>query len=91
MDETNVKINFAARAALRKWPSVNNERNSPTVSTGPYLVADGTLDECIRQFLSKPASQHHLDEIHAAPQDNLVTAILSAEHIIELVRLREFL
>ena len=91
MDATNVKINFAARAVLRKWPSVNNERISSTASTGPYLVADGTLDECIRQFQSKPASQHHLYEIHAAPQDNLVTAILSAEHIVELGRLRDFL
>jgi hypothetical protein len=35
--------------------------------------------------------QRHLYEIHTAPQSDLVTAILSTEHIIELVRLRDFL
>jgi hypothetical protein len=41
--------------------------------------------------MSKPASQHHLYEIHTAPQQALVSAVLSAEHIVELARLREFL
>ena len=41
------------------------------------MVFDGTLDECIRQFMSKPASQHHLYEIHTAPQAALITAVLS--------------
>jgi hypothetical protein len=39
----------------------------------------------------KPTSQHHLYEIHTAPQAELITAVLSAEHIIELARLRDFL
>jgi hypothetical protein len=56
-----------------------------------YVVADGSLDECIRQFMSKAASQHHLHEIHTAPQGELITAVLSAEHIFELARLRDFL
>ena len=56
-----------------------------------YLVAEGTLDECIRQFTSKPVSQLHFYEIHPAPQGELVTAVLSAEQIIELARLRDFL
>jgi hypothetical protein len=38
----------------------------------PYLLVDGTLDECIRQF-----------EIHTAPQPPLVGAVLSEEHIVE--------
>ena len=56
--------------------------------TGSALA---TLDECIRQFMSKPASQHHLYEIHTTPQQTLVTAVRSAEQVVELVRLREFL
>jgi hypothetical protein len=91
MDETDVQINFAAPAILRKWPSLNNERVSAALGARPYLVADATLDECIRQFMSKPASQHHLYEIHTAPQADLVSAVLSAEHIVELARLRDFL
>jgi hypothetical protein len=46
---------------------------------------------CIRQFLAKPANQRHLYEIHTAPQTGLVSAVLSAEHIVEIARLRDFL
>ena len=81
-------MKFDAPAVLRKWPSLNNERIS---NARPYLVSDGTLDECIRQFVSKPASQHHLYEIHTAPQGELITAVLSVEQIVELARLRDFL
>jgi hypothetical protein len=40
--------------------------------------------------MSKPADQHHLYEIHTAPPPPLVSAVLSAEHIFELARLRDF-
>jgi hypothetical protein len=85
------KINFHAPATLRKWPSVNSERISASLGARPYLIIEGTLDECIRKFMSQPKSQHHLYEIHTAPQSDLVTAILSAEHIVEIARLRDFL
>jgi hypothetical protein len=91
MGEADVQINFVAPASLRKWPSLKNERISTSWGATPYLIADGTLDECIRQFMSKPASQQHLYEIHTAPQSDLVSAVLSAEHIVELGRLRDFL
>jgi hypothetical protein len=89
MQGNDVQINFSAPACLRKWPSLNSKRLAE--SNGTYLLVDGTLDECIQQFMSKPASQQHLYEIHTAPQHLLVGAILSAEHIVELARLREFL
>ncbi len=88
MADPDVQIKFDAPAFLRKWPSLNNERNSRSIS---YVLAEGTLDECIRQFMSKPVSQRHLYEIHTAPQGELITAVLSAEQIIELARLRDFL
>jgi hypothetical protein len=91
MDDTDVQIDFDAPAALRRWPSLKNERVSASLGARPYLVADGTLDECIRQLLSKATSQHHLYEIQTAPQGELITAVLSAEHIFELARLRDFL
>jgi hypothetical protein len=91
MPDREVKINFDAPATLRKWPSVNSERVSISLGARPYLVIDGTLDECIRKFMSQPKSQHHLYEIHTAPQSDLVSAILSAEHIVEIARLRDFL
>jgi hypothetical protein len=85
------RIDFGAPATLRKWPSVNSERVSASLGASPYLVVDGTLDECIRKFMSQPKSQHHLYEIHTAPQADLVSAILSADHVVELARLRDFL
>jgi len=86
--DTDAQINFDAPAVLRKWPSLNKGRIS---NATPYFIVEGTLDECIREFTSKPTSQHHLYEIHTAPQGELITAVLSAEQIIELARLRDFL
>ena len=91
MVETDVQIKFDVPALLRKWPSLKNERVSAALGARAYLVFEGTLDECIRQFMSKPASQHHLYEIHTEPQQPLISAVLSAEHIVELARLRDFL
>jgi hypothetical protein len=34
-----------------KWPTLKNQR-SP-YAAGPYLVLDGTLDECLRDFIGK--------------------------------------
>jgi len=85
------QIDFGAPATLRKWPSVNNERVSASLGARPYLIIDGTLDECIQKFVLQPKSQHHLYEIHTAPQSDLVSAILPADLIIELARLRDFL
>ena len=89
MPDTEAQINFDASAALRKWPSVNNERVSASLGARPYLIIDGTLDECIRKFMSQPISQRPLYEIHTAPQSDLVSSVLSAE--VELTRLRDFL
>ena len=91
MSEPGIHIDFNAPAILRKWPSLNNERISASLGARPYLVVEGSLDECIRQFQAKPANQRHLYEIHTAPQTDLVSAVLSAEHIVEIARLRDFL
>jgi hypothetical protein len=87
----DTEIDFAAPATLRKWPSLNKERVPTSWGAVPYLVVDGTLDQCIKDFMSKPASQRHLYEIHTMPQPPLVTEVLSGEHIVELARLRDFL
>jgi hypothetical protein len=86
----NTKIDFSVPATLRKWPSINKERVS-ALGARPYMVIEGTLDECIQDFMSRPESQRHLYEIHTEPQSDLVSAVLSAEHIVELARLKDFL
>jgi hypothetical protein len=88
---SDTRIDFGAPATLRKWPSVNNERVSTSLGARPYMIIDGTIDECIRRFMLQPKSQRHLYEIHTAPQTDLVSAILSADHVVELARLRDFL
>src|ERR1035437_8512551 len=81
MDDTGVQINFDAPAVLGKWPSINNERVSASLGARPYLIIDGTLDECIRKLMAMPVGQHHLYEIHTAAQSDLVSAVLLAEII----------
>jgi hypothetical protein len=84
------EIDFDVPAFLGKWPSLKNERVPAAWGGVPYLVSEGTLDQCIREFISKGASQH-LYEIHTKPQPPLVTEVLQREHIVELARLRDFL
>lgn len=81
-------LNFGAAARLYKWPSLGNERRE---DRAPYMVAEATLDECIREFMAKPEKARHLYEIRTVPQASLVPEILSPEHIVELSRLRDFL
>ena len=89
MAETDAHVNFDLPATLRKWPSLNNERLKE--GTSAYLVFEGTLDECIRDFMAKPQSARHLYEIHTASQPPMLTGVLVAEHVVELARLRDFL
>jgi hypothetical protein len=84
------RINFGAPAALKKYPSLKGQ-GIPTLYT-PTLIRYGMeLDECIREFMPKPESQHDLYEIRTASQPPLVTEVLSVEQIVELARLRDFL
>jgi hypothetical protein len=85
------KIDFDAPAVLRKWPSVNSKPAREALWPKPYIVVEGTLDECIRQFLAKPGSQRHLYEIHTAPQADLVSSVMASDHITEIARLRDYL
>jgi hypothetical protein len=88
MTATTSKVNFDAPATLRKWPSLRNQRRDDRET---YLVAEGTLDQCITRFMERPETSRHLYEIHTLPQPPLVTGVLSAQLIVELSRLREFL
>jgi hypothetical protein len=85
---SSAHIDFNARAELRKWPSLGGKRVSEAVH--PYLVSDGSLEECIREVTAKPTASRHLYEIHTAPQSDVVSAVMSGEHVVELARLRDF-
>jgi hypothetical protein len=87
--DSHSHVDFNAPATLRKWPSLNHQRR--TEGSGPYLLVDGTLDECIREFMAKPTAMRHLYEIHTSPQPPLVSPVLSGDIVSELARLRDFL
>src|ERR1700734_2061642 len=80
------RIDFSAHGTRRKWPSVHNARVAASLGARSYMIIEGEIDDCI--FALQPKSQRHLYEIHTVPQSELVGAILSAEHIVELARLR---
>lgn len=84
-------IDFSAPAVLRKWPSMNGERIEAALGAKPYMVFEGTLEECIQHFQSKPVSQHHLYEVHTAPQAMIVNAVLSSGDLEQIARLRDYL
>jgi hypothetical protein len=81
-------VNFNTPAVLRKWPSLGNERRT---ETSPYLLVDGTLDECLRGLMAKPISVRHLYEIHVVAQAPSETAALPEPLVVELARFRNFL
>lgn len=81
-------VDFQAPASLRKWPSLNNRRRD---DREPYLVAEGTLEFCIQEFMAKPAVARELYDISTAPQPPLVPPILNAQLVAELARPRDFL
>ena len=86
--DIDLHVNFGALASLRKWPSLNNQRRT---EFRPYLLLEGSLDECIREFMAKSVRARHLYEIHTSPQPPLFSDVLPGEIIAELARLREFL
>jgi hypothetical protein len=88
---SDTPIVFSAPAELRKWPSLNKQRVSASLGARPYMISEGTLDECIQQFMQLREAQRHLYEIHTVPQTDLVGAVLSTDDIVELARLRDFL
>ena len=87
---SDTRINFKAPAQLRKWPSLNKQRISASDGARPYLIDEGTLDECIQRFMRMHETHRHLYEIHSV-QENIEDRILLWDHVAELSRLRDFL
>jgi hypothetical protein len=88
MTDEKLHIDFQVPATLRKWPSLNNRRRD---DREPYLIAEGTLESCIREFMTKPKATHELYDIRTSPQPPSVLPIMDAQHIVELARFLDFL
>ena len=89
LDGNQTRVNFDAPADLRKWPSYEGQRR--TDGPGPYLIVAAPFDQCIREFMAKPALARHLYEIHTAPQPPLLPAVLTAEIVTQQARLRDLI
>lgn len=83
-------VKFDAAAVLRKWPSLRGQRSPESRYLSPYMVLEGSLDECLWELMSKPASQRDLYEIHTSPQEPVVSSVIKAEHAAELARVRGY-
>ena len=80
-------FDFEAPAMLRKWPSLNNRRRG---DREPYLVSEGTLESCIREFMAKPVATRELYDIRTERQPH-VELIVDAHQVAELARLHHIL
>jgi len=80
------QINFSAPAVLRKWPSLRNERRD---ERSPYMLFEGTLDECLGGLMAKPITARHLYDISVMPASPALSAVLPARLIAEFTRLRD--
>jgi hypothetical protein len=91
MGDSRDQIRFDSPAVLRKWPSLYNRRSGSTSGGKPYFLLEGTLDDCMRALIAKPERGRHLYEIHTPPQHGVVSEVLSASDVAEIVRLRDYL
>jgi hypothetical protein len=78
------EIDFDAPAVLRKLPSIKGQSAQHVDWPTPYLIFDGSLQECIEQFLAKPHGQRHLYEIHTAAQGVVVKSVMDSQEIAQL-------
>ena len=88
---SDVKVSFTAVASLRKWPSVKGQKLAESKYPTPYTLLEGTLGECLQEFMRKPPTQRHLYEIRTPPQDPLVSEIVLGAQALELAQLYKFL
>ena len=61
------KIHIDFNAPRLSENGLQSRVSGASTADRPYLIVDGTLDDCIRQFMAKPVSQHHLHDIQTAP------------------------
>jgi hypothetical protein len=91
MSDVSPRVNFAAAASVRKWPSAGGQKQTEAKYPSPYTILEGTLGECLRELMLKPSTQRHLYEIHTSPQEPLIGKVILEEQAVELARLRSFL
>jgi hypothetical protein len=54
------------------------------------MVFDGTLDECVTEFMKQPASQQALYEVHTVLQPALGKELLTATDLLDIASRADF-
>ena len=91
MAVTEVQVKFDAPASLRKWPSVRNERISDTQHPSRIFWSMALLTSALENSWRSQHPNTAFTKFTQRPNPTLITAVLSAEIIIELARLRDYL
>jgi hypothetical protein len=81
-------IQYDLLSNLYKRSAVEPVRTGDRV--GIDMVFDGTLDECIKEFMEKPICQRPLYEVHTVPQAALEKSILSATDLLAIASRADF-
>jgi hypothetical protein len=85
-----IPILYDLPATLQKWPSLEARRLATGDTIHARRVFEGTLAECIREFLAKPISQRPLYEIFTDRQAGLRDSILGPSSILEIAEREDF-
>jgi hypothetical protein len=80
-------IVYDAPAELRKWPSLCGKRRQ---GCEPYLIAEGSLADCVRRLLAKPVKAISLYHVVTAPQPAFNRSLLTAGDAAEIALRRDF-
>jgi hypothetical protein len=83
-----IALRYDLSAALQKWDSVERVRTGDILRAGN--VSEGTLADCVRQFMSKPIAERSLYEILTEQQPGLSTTILGPTEILEIAQRPDF-
>jgi hypothetical protein len=86
---TLMPINYDVWATLQKWPLADRLPRTGEILT-PEQIYDGTLSECIKEFMAKPTSQRPLYEIFTEAQLAFTTTILSATDMLDIASRDDF-
>jgi hypothetical protein len=90
MHEESDPIRFEMPAALYKWPSLDARRVTAGYSIKALRTYDGTLADCVREFMLKPINQRPLYEIVTDPRAGLRDYILRPNEIVEISERTDF-
>jgi hypothetical protein len=90
MRKASTPVRYDAPATIHRWftPEDRAVRAGDVVRAA--VVFEGTLAECVREFLAMPTDEQFLHEIFTDTQDGLVRSILGPDDIRKVAARDDF-